>query len=270
MRSARSCSSSTSSSGRFSHPATKAYYASLGCHARVGGGDEGNLGREVSTEVPRRGRRPGRDRRTPEGLCERREPAAPPVRGTRRDWQDDLCDGPRARHVRRDLAAELLRAEQQRRAGDRDRPNEGEGECAARAVRRGDLKAPLPRRAVNSLQVAASLGATIDADVLYKVASTIRPEEVKKLIEKALEGEFLRAREVLDRLLIEYGLSGEDIVRQLHRTVFDLNVPDESKVRLLDRIGETDFRLTEGSSERIQIEALLAHFALIGQELNKK
>src|SRR5207249_4869819 len=47
-------------------------------------------------------------------------------------------------------------------------------------------------------------------------------------------------------------------------------VPDESKVRLLDRIGETDFRLTEGSSERIQIEALLAHFALIGQDLSKK
>src|SRR2546426_496095 len=63
---------------------------------------------------------------------------------------------------------------------------------------------------------------------------------------------------------------GEDIVRQLHRTVFDLNIPDESKVRLLDRIGETDFRLTEGSSERIQIESLLAHFALIGQELSKK
>ncbi|HYR81002.1 MAG TPA: Replication factor C small subunit, partial [Thermoplasmata archaeon] len=105
---------------------------------------------------------------------------------------------------------------------------------------------------------------------LYKVSSTVRPEEVKGLIEKALEGEFLRAREVLDKLLIEYGLSGEDIVRQLHRTVFDLNIPDESKVRLLDRIGETDFRLTEGSSERIQIESLLAHFALIGQELSKK
>src|SRR2546426_856590 len=123
---------------------------------------------------------------------------------------------------------------------------------------------------VDALQVAASLGSTVDADVLYKVSSTIRPEEVKALIEKALEGEFLRAREVLDKLLIEYGLSGEDIVRQLHRTVFDLNIPDESKVRLLDRIGETDFRLTEGSSERIQIESLLAHFALIGQDLSKK
>ncbi len=132
-------------------------------------------------------------------------------------------------------------------------------------VAEGDM-----RRAVNSLQVAASLGSTIDADVLYKVSSTIRPEEVKKLVEKALTGEFLRAREVLDRLLIEYGVSGEDIIRQLHRSIFDLNVPDEYKVRLLDRIGETDFRLTEGSNERIQIEALLAHFALVGQDLNKK
>src|SRR5206468_924563 len=132
-----------------------------------------------------------------------------------------------------------------------------------------DAQAAL-RSAVNALQVAASLGSTVDAEFLYKVSSTVRPEEVKALIEKALQGEFLRAREALDKLLIEYGLSGEDIVRQLHRTVFDLNIPDESKVRLLDRIGETDFRLTEGSSERIQIESLLAHFALIGQELSKK
>lgn len=131
-------------------------------------------------------------------------------------------------------------------------------------VSEGDM-----RRAVNSLQVAASLGTTIDADALYKIASTIRPEEVKKLIERALAGEFLKAREVLDRLLIEYGVSGEDVVRQLHRSVFDLNVPDEIKVRLLDRIGETDYRLVEGSNERIQIEALLAHFALVGQEIKK-
>ena len=132
-------------------------------------------------------------------------------------------------------------------------------------VAEGDM-----RRAVNALQVAASLSSTIDADALYKVASTIRPEEVKKLIERALTGEFLRAREVLDRLLIEYGVSGEDVLRQLHRSVFDLNVPDEHKVRLLDRIGEADFRLIEGANERIQLESLLAHFALIGQSLPKK
>ncbi len=140
-----------------------------------------------------------------------------------------------------------------------------EGMEALVYVAQGDM-----RRAVNSLQVAASLSTTIDGDVLYKAASTVRPEEIKKLIEKALAGEFLPAREALDKLLIEYGLSGEDVVRQLHRAIFDLNVPDLLKVRLLDRIGETDFRLVEGSNERIQIEALLAHFVLVGQEIHKK
>lgn len=140
-----------------------------------------------------------------------------------------------------------------------------EGMEALVYVAQGDM-----RRAVNSLQVAASLSTTIDGDVLYKAASTVRPEEIKKLIEKALGGEFLPAREALDKLLIEYGLSGEDVVRQLHRAIFDLNVPDTLKVRLLDRIGETDYRLVEGSNERIQIEALLAHFVLVGQELKKK
>ncbi|HLE54076.1 MAG TPA: replication factor C small subunit [Thermoplasmata archaeon] len=140
-----------------------------------------------------------------------------------------------------------------------------EGMEALVYVAQGDM-----RRAVNALQVAASLSTTIDGDTLYKAASTVRPEEIKKLIEKALSGEFLPAREALDKLLIEYGLSGEDVVRQLHRAIFDLNVPDTLKVRLLDRIGETDYRLVEGSNERIQIEALIAHFVLVGQELKKK
>jgi replication factor C small subunit len=131
-------------------------------------------------------------------------------------------------------------------------------------VAQGDM-----RRAVNSLQVAASLASTIDGDALYKAASTVRPEEIRKLIERALSGEFLAARESLDRLLVEYGLSGEDVVRQLHRAVFDLNIDDAFKVRLVDRIGEADFRLVEGSNERIQIEALLAHFALLGEDIKK-
>src|SRR2546427_307947 len=71
-------------------------------------GDEGTLGREVSTEEPGRGRRPGGDRRAPQGLREDGKPAAPPLRGSRRHWQDDVCNRPRPRHVWRGLAPELL------------------------------------------------------------------------------------------------------------------------------------------------------------------
>jgi len=129
----------------------------------------------------------------------------------------------------------------------------------------GDL-----RRATNSLQVAAAVSSKIDADSLYKVASTARPEEVKRLLETALQGDFTKARDVLDEILIEYGLSGEDILRQIHRNVFDLSIPDDQKVRIVDHVGEAEFRLVEGSNERIQLESLLAHLALVGREMRKK
>ncbi len=126
-------------------------------------------------------------------------------------------------------------------------------------VARGDL-----RKAVNTLQVAATLAKTVNEDSVYEATSTAHPEEVRGLVETALKGDFMAARTKLDELLITYGMSGEDVVRQIHRTVFDLPVPDDLKVRLVDRIGEAEFRLVEGSNDRVQIEALLAHFVVVG------
>ncbi|MDD5502647.1 MAG: Replication factor C small subunit, partial [Candidatus Thermoplasmatota archaeon] len=126
----------------------------------------------------------------------------------------------------------------------------------------GDL-----RKITNTLQTATALSKNIDADSLYKITATARPEEVKELMEKALKGGFLEARTVLDNLLITYGLSGEDVIKQIHSAVFDLGVPDIAKVALVDKIGEIEFRMVEGSNERIQLEALLAHLCVVGKGL---
>ncbi len=120
------------------------------------------------------------------------------------------------------------------------------------------------RKAINSMQVAASLGGTIDMDVIYQTSGTARPEEVRGMMEAALEGDFLKARSKLDEIMIEYGLSGQDVIKQVHRTIFDLSITDMDKVRLVDKTGEVEFRIVEGSNERIQLEALLAHLVLVG------
>jgi replication factor C small subunit len=124
------------------------------------------------------------------------------------------------------------------------------------------------RRALNALQVAASTQDTIDEEDIYQATATARPEEIEQMLETALDGNFQKAREILDDMLIEYGLSGEDVVDQVHRTVYDLGIPDDAKVRLVDRIGEADFRLVEGANEHIQIESLLAHFSVVGDSLH--
>ena len=127
-------------------------------------------------------------------------------------------------------------------------------------VSNGDM-----RKAVNSLQVAASLGTTIDVDLVYHTTGMARPEDVQSLLETAISGVFIGARNRLDEIMISYGLSGEDILKQIHKTIFDLEIEDYEKVRLIDRTGEIEFRMVEGSNERIQLESLLAYLVLLGE-----
>jgi replication factor C small subunit len=118
------------------------------------------------------------------------------------------------------------------------------------------------RGAINGLQAAAVTGDVVDETAVYTITATARPEEVESMVESALEGEFAAARAILDDLLTEKGLSGGDVVDQLHRSVWDFDIPDRDAARLLDRIGECDYRITEGANERVQLEALLASLAL--------
>ena len=129
-------------------------------------------------------------------------------------------------------------------------------------ISRGDM-----RKAINVLQVGASINKKITAQLLYETSATAKPEDVKNLIKTALTGNFMAARNQLYDLLIEYGLSGEDIIKQIHQSIFDLSIPDETKIRLIDKTGEIEFRLVEGSSDHVQLEALLAYFSLEGNKL---
>lgn len=127
------------------------------------------------------------------------------------------------------------------------------------------------RRAINALQVAASLYDKIDADILYRASATAKPEDIKKLLDSVLvESDFMRARHLLDTLLIDYGLSGEDVIKQIHRAIFDINLPEMEKVKLMDTVGEIEFRMVEGGNERIQLETLLAHFMMAGHRMNSE
>ncbi len=131
-------------------------------------------------------------------------------------------------------------------------------------VAKGDM-----RRAINTLQSAASVTKDITADAVYQTASVAKPKEIDDMLKLALNGQFIDARNRLDELLITYGLSGSDVIDQIYRSMLDLGLDEDVLVELVDRIGEADFRLTEGANERIQIEALLAHFKMQGAAKQK-
>ncbi|RLG98309.1 replication factor C small subunit [Candidatus Bathyarchaeota archaeon] len=123
----------------------------------------------------------------------------------------------------------------------------------------GDL-----RRVANLLQAAATLGSKITEEMIYEVASQARPQDVRRMLQLALNGRFKDAREILYKMLVNQGLAGEDVVREIHRQVYALDLPEEAKIRLVEAIGEYEFRISEGADALIQLEALLARFTAYG------
>jgi replication factor C small subunit len=113
------------------------------------------------------------------------------------------------------------------------------------------------RHAINLLQSAAALG-KVDEDGVYSIASRARPEDIRTLLSLAVDGKFLDARNLLDRLLMVYGMSGEDVILQMNREAMNLSVDDDTKVGIVSLVGDANFALVEGANERIQLEALLA------------
>ncbi len=128
------------------------------------------------------------------------------------------------------------------------------------------------RRAINVLQAAAALG-EVSVSNVYKVVGLATPAEVRALLKTALfEGDFLKSRDALRKLMVTYGLSGVDIVKQLHREVFssEVAIPEDMRVEIADYLGEIQYRLVEGADDEIQLSALLAKLVLLGRPLRQQ
>lgn len=122
------------------------------------------------------------------------------------------------------------------------------------------------RRAVNILQASATMDEEITDDSVDDVVSKAKPKDVKKIVNKALEGDFLGARDLLRQVMVVQGTSGEDMVTQIYqevsRMVQEEMIREDIYIKLVESIGETDFRIREGSNPRIQLEALLTKFLI--------
>ncbi len=126
----------------------------------------------------------------------------------------------------------------------------------------GDL-----RKAINSLQAAASLGKSVASETVYSVVGRANPADIHAMIKIAIDGNFVESRKRLREMIIRYGVAGTDIIKQIHLELFRLDIPENWKVKLAEIVGEVDFRLVEGASEEVQLSALLARLVEAGYEL---
>ncbi|MDO9516975.1 MAG: replication protein C, partial [Methanosarcinaceae archaeon] len=100
----------------------------------------------------------------------------------------------------------------------------------------------------------------ISQQLIYETVLGEIPEDITKLFESALTGDIMAARKIIDKLLIEDGLSGSEILEQLHGIVVASNEPDSDIAKYVNNIAEADVRMLDASNDRIQLEAMVANF----------
>ena len=126
----------------------------------------------------------------------------------------------------------------------------GEGDC---------------RRAINLLQATSAISLNIDKEMVNLVSSSAKPADIKVVLDYALAGDFINAREKLLDVMLKESVSGTDVIKAIQKEVWNLPIEAETKVKITEKTGEIEFRIVEGSDEFVQLESLLASFVLAGQ-----
>lgn len=122
------------------------------------------------------------------------------------------------------------------------------------------------RKVENILQSSAAISSNITEEIIYSMASAARPKEVDEVLKLAIKNKFIEARNKLMDIMLNYGLSGLDIIKQIQKEIINLDLDNEKKMILMEKCGEIEFRMTEGSDEFVQLEALLSQFVLYGSK----
>ncbi len=121
------------------------------------------------------------------------------------------------------------------------------------------------RRAINLLQATSSVSLNINAEMINIVSASAKPADIKIVLDYALAGDFVSARDKLLDVMLKESISGVDIIKAIQKEIWNLQVEPELKVKLTEKTGETEFRMIEGADEFVQLQSLLASFVMAGR-----
>src|SRR3989344_4415292 len=114
------------------------------------------------------------------------------------------------------------------------------------------------RRAENILQTCSSISNNITEKLILDIVASANPKEIKEVLEYCIKNNFVKARDKLLEIMLKQGLSGLDIIKQIQKEILELNINENKKLDFIDKCGEIEFRMVEGSDEFIQLQSLMA------------
>jgi len=130
-----------------------------------------------------------------------------------------------------------------------------EGKSALLKLSKGDM-----RRALNVLQACRAAYDIIGEAEVYNCTGHPHPSDIQAVVDSMLSDEFTASYSMITKLKTERGLALQDLLTGAAEYIETIDFVPQARVYLLDHLATTEYRLSTGGSEKIQLTALLAAF----------
>jgi replication factor C small subunit len=126
----------------------------------------------------------------------------------------------------------------------------------------GDL-----RSAINLLQVCATSSPTVTEDTVYAHSETPLNRTSREIVSLAIDGSYQDARKMMRGLVAVDGYDPQEVLLAMKRDLVKRPFDPITLDKVLERIAEIDYRITQGKNSFIHLAALLASLRNIASEL---
>jgi replication factor C subunit 3/5 len=116
------------------------------------------------------------------------------------------------------------------------------------------------RKVLNILESCGLAYKDIPLTKIYEVTGRPSPADIKTIYTSLTTDDFSKAMKNIWNLCREKSLAIEDIIRDIHLEVMQTKLPDQMKMFLINRLSEIEYRLAQGSNERVQASSFIGAF----------
>lgn len=130
------------------------------------------------------------------------------------------------------------------------------GEKALLNLAEGDM-----RRVLNILQTCSMANdGVITEESVYTCVGHPLPSHIEQVADWLFNYDFVKSYRKIFFLLQNKGYALQDILTDLHLFIHRIDMPSNLRINMVDKMAEIEERLLVGSSDKIQLSALVASF----------
>ncbi|XXG60676.1 hypothetical protein AAC387_Pa04g2520 [Persea americana] len=117
------------------------------------------------------------------------------------------------------------------------------------------------RKALNILQSTHMASQTITEEAVYLCTGNPMPKDIEQICFWLLNEPFAASFRYISEIKMKKGLALVDIVREVTMFIFNIKMPSDARVQLINDLADIEYRLSFGCNDKLQLGALVTGFS---------